>query len=81
MIHGHRIPGGRYIGLNAWGTQVDQIYREDPDVHRPERWLIDDEVSLKAMYKTHELIFGHGSTMCLDKLITMRELYKMNFEV
>ena len=80
-IEGRHIPGGTYIGLNAWGTQLDDIFGDDTDTFRPERWLIDDQERLKAMHKTHELIFGYGSTKCLGVSMAMMELYKMIFEV
>lgn len=80
-ILGHRIPGGTFIGLNAWGTQLDGVYGDDPDVFRPERWLIDDPVRLKAMFQTHELIFSSGASRCLGMPIAMMELAKMLFEV
>ena len=81
VIQGHRIPDGMFIGLNVWRTQFDEVFDEDPDAFRPERWLIDDAKRLKAMCQTQELIFGHGSTKCLGMLIAMMELYKMLFEV
>ena len=81
FINGHRIPGGTYIGLNAWGTQLNEVFGEDPEVFRPERWLINDQEQLKAMHQTHDLIFGHGSTKCLGMPMAMMELNKMIFEV
>ena len=39
VVHGYKIPGGTLIGLNAWGTQLDSVYGEDPDAFRPERWF------------------------------------------
>ena len=81
VIHGHHIPGGTFIGFNAWGTQLDNIYGDDPEIFRPERWLINDESRLRAMYQTHGLIFGHGSSKCLGMPVAMMELSKMIFEV
>lgn len=77
----HRIPGGTFIGLNAWGTQRDEVFGDDPETYRPERWLIDDQERLKAMLQTQELVFGHGPTKCLGMPMAMMELYKMIFEV
>ena len=81
FINGHRIPGGTFIGLNVWGTQLNDVFGDDPGVYEPERWLIDDQERLKAMYETHDLIFGYGSTKCLGKPIAMMELNKIIFEV
>lgn len=81
VISGYHIPGGTFIGLNAWGTQLDEVFGDDPEVFRPERWLTSDEDQLRAMHQTHGLIFGHGSTKCLGMPIAMMELNKMIFEV
>lgn len=80
-MKGQRIPGGTFIGFNAWGTQLNEIYGADPDVFRPERWLTSNETRLKEMLHTHGLIFGHGSTKCLGMAMAMMELHKMIFEV
>ena len=81
VIGGHRIPAGTFIGLNSWGTQLDEVFGGDPEAFRPERWLTQDQEQLRAMYDTHHLIFGHGSTKCLGMPIAMMELNKMIFEV
>ena len=81
VFKNHRIPGGTFIGLNAWGTQLDEVFGDDPEIFRPERWLIDDQTRRKAMLRTHELIFGYGSTKCLGMPMAMMELHKMTFEV
>ena len=81
IINGHRIPGGTFIGLNTWGTQLDDVFGDDPEAFRPERWLTNSEDHLKAMHHTHELIFGYGSTKCLGMPMAMMELHKVIFEV
>ena len=81
VINGYRVPGGTFVGLNAWGTQLDKVFGEDPEIFRPERWLMADEPRVKEMLQTHELIFGHGSTKCLGMPMAMMELNKMIFEV
>ena len=78
---GYRIPGGTYIGLNAWGTQLNKVFGEDPEIFRPERWINQDPDRLRAMKRTHGLIFGHGSTKCLGMPIAIIELNKIFFEV
>ena len=81
VINGYRIPGGTFIGLNAWGTQLDVVYGEDAEVFRPERWLTADKERLMAMHQTVELVFGYGSTKCLGMPMAIMELNKMIFEV
>lgn len=77
-----RLPGGTFVGLNAWGTQLNKaVYGADAEFFRPERWLIDDVHKLEKMYQTHSLIFGHGTTKCLGVSMAMMEITKVVFEV
>ncbi|EJP64697.1 Cytochrome P450 CYP570H1 [Beauveria bassiana ARSEF 2860] len=87
---GRHIPGGTFVGLNAWGTQLNPVFGADAHVFRPERWLpesYDDDDDddggqrLAAMSKVHELIFGHGMTRCLGISIAMMNINKMLVEV
>ncbi|KUI69973.1 Pisatin demethylase [Cytospora mali] len=81
-IGSFRLPGGTFVGLNAWGVQLNKaVYGDDADFYRPERWLTDDPHKLQAMYRTHSLIFGHGSTKCLGVSMAMMEIVKVIFEV
>lgn len=77
-----RLPGGTFVGLNAWGVQLNKnVYGHDADVYRPERWLTDDIHKLQSMHQTHSLIFGYGSTRCLGVSMAMMEITKVIFEV
>lgn len=79
MFH---LPAGTFVGLNAWGLQLNKdVYGDNADLFYPERWLIDDPDQLHAMHQTHSLIFGHGSTKCLGTSIAMMEVAKVIFEV
>ncbi|EGX93310.1 benzoate 4-monooxygenase cytochrome P450, putative [Cordyceps militaris CM01] len=85
---GRRIPGGTFVGFNAWGTQLDPVFGADAHVFRPERWLPesyeDDEGGarrLAAMARVQELVFGHGMTRCLGISIAMMNLSKMLVEL
>jgi cytochrome P450 len=81
VFNGHSIPGGVFIGLNAWGLQLHPVYGPDPEVFRPERWLIDDQKRLSQMRRVHELIFGYGDTRCLGIPIATMNLNKVFVEV
>ena len=49
-LNGHFIPQGTVIGINAWVVQRDkQIFGDDADLWRPERWLVDDEEKINKM--------------------------------
>ncbi|KAI9701772.1 MAG: hypothetical protein M1836_001115 [Candelina mexicana] len=79
--NGQHIPGGTFIGLNAWGLQLNPVYGEDVEVFRPERWLTEDRIRLKEMERVQELIFGYGTTRCLGIPIAMMNLNKIFVEV
>lgn len=81
-LGGFHLPGGTFVGLNAWGVQLNKaVYGDDADLYRPERWLTDDANKLEAMHQTHSLIFGHGPTKCLGVPLAMMEITKVIFEV
>ena len=76
------IPGGTEIGYSAVAMHHDkEIYGEDADQFRPERWLTDDREKIAAMIRSSELIFGHGKWHCLGKPVAQLELNKTIFEV
>lgn len=78
---GHVIPPGTFVGINAWGLQMNAVYGRDPGVFRPERWLDADSEQVKAMSQVHGLIFGYGNTKCLGIPIAMMNLNKFFVEV
>jgi cytochrome P450 len=88
IINGKQVflPGGTNIGYCVWGlNRSKEIFGEDADQFRPERWLLDDEKTnadrLSAMKRTTELIFGYGKYQCLGKPVAWMEICKVIFEV
>ncbi|CAG8982895.1 hypothetical protein HYALB_00002912 [Hymenoscyphus albidus] len=76
------IPGGTQIGYCAWGVHRNpDVFGEDADAFRPERWLESDGEKLANMKKTIELIFGYGKYQCLGRNISWMELNKIFFEL
>jgi len=81
-IHGYFLPEGTQVGQNIWGMQRrKEIFGEDADVFRPERWLETEPGRLKAMKDTVELVFGYGKYMCLGKQMAWMEINKLLVEV
>ena len=79
-------PGGTTIGYNVQGLhRRKDIFGEDADEFRPERWLLEeneaDKVRIAQMTRTTEMIFGYGKNQCLGKPIAWLELTKVLFEV
>jgi cytochrome P450 len=81
-IGGYFVPGGTFIGFNSLAAQRNKdIYGEDADVFRPERWLDEDKSKVQNMYKTLELLFSYGSSKCLGYEMTFAEMEKIVFGV
>lgn len=76
-ICGQIIPGGTIVGVSAWLVHRRQeIYGDDVDKYRPERWLKADKDRLKEMNGTL-FQFGAGSRTCIGKNISLLEIYKL----
>ena len=80
-IKGQYVPGNTSIGHNTWSIQRNEVYGEDPDVFRPERWIDADSETVVQMERTLELVFGYGRWGCLGKSIAYMELNKFFVEV
>jgi len=79
------LPGGTDISYCAWGVHRNKdIFGDDADQFRPERWLIDDNDAnrgrLNTMTRTTEMIFGYGKYQCLGKPVAWMEITKVVFE-
>ena len=57
------LPGGTNVGIATLGLfRRRDIFGDDVDLFRPERWLIDeDEQKLAVMNRTVDLVFGYGN--------------------
>lgn len=82
VFNGEYLPARTRIGYCAFGLQRRRdVYGEDAEIFRPERWLEATEEQLQKMNKLHSLIFGYGRFSCLGKSIAMIELNKVFVEV
>lgn len=76
------LPGGTKIGYCAWGIyRRRDIWGDDADEFRPERWLESPQEKLRLMESTLELVFGYGRWQCLGRNIALMELNKVFLEV
>ncbi|KUJ12598.1 cytochrome P450 [Mollisia scopiformis] len=83
-IAGHFVKGGTIVGCSAWVLHRNkEIFGEDVEVFRPERWLVDEgkgreeeEKRIKEMTGTM-LQFGMGARTCIGKNISLLEIYKL----
>ncbi len=82
MVNGMFIPGGTSIGYCAFGIFRDKnIFGEEADALRPERWLDDPPEKIKEQEQTLELVFSFGKYQCLGRNVALMELNKVFVEV
>lgn len=80
-IKGQFVPGGTRIGHSTWAVQRNEVFGEDVEVFRPERWIEADEGRKMKMEQCLDLVFGYGRWGCLGKVVAYIELNKVFCEV
>lgn len=79
---GKFVPEGTAIGMNTSAMLAStELFGEDANLFRPERFLEVDEARRAEMQRNVELIFGTGRWMCAGKPVAHMELNKIFFEV
>lgn len=82
IIEGTFVPESCEIGFQVYSMlRRRDIFGQDADTFRPERWLEGDAESIRNMERCHSLIFGSGRTSCLGRNVAMMEIRKVVFEV
>ncbi|PVH87163.1 cytochrome P450 [Cadophora sp. DSE1049] len=66
-LEGHFLPAGTSVGINLWVfSRKKELYGEDADIWRPERWLEYSPEKLKYL-ETYNITFGTGARSCPGK--------------
>lgn len=74
-ICGHHLEGGTVVGCSAWVLHRNKdIFGDDVEVYRPERWLDPQKATLMNRAMFH---FGGGAHTCIGKSISLLEIYKL----
>ncbi|EFQ36553.1 benzoate 4-monooxygenase cytochrome P450 [Colletotrichum graminicola M1.001] len=82
MYEGKFLPPGTRVGHDTWSATHDkQLFGEDADTFRPERWLEADAAMAKEWKQRTELVFGTGRWQCAGKAVALIELNKIFVEV
>jgi cytochrome P450 len=81
-VNGIYIPGGTQVGWSAHSMMKRRdVFGEDADLFKPERWLDSDPETLNRYTRAWEITFSAGRFTCLGKSIALMELTKVLFEV
>lgn len=81
-IQGYFVPGGTRVGHSFIGVErSEDIFGNNVDVFKPERWLGIDPEKRREMAQVVELVFGHGRWGCAGKPVALMELNKIYIEV
>ncbi|KAI8669749.1 hypothetical protein NCS57_00791000 [Fusarium keratoplasticum] len=76
-ISGTYFPEGTVVGINTWVAHRNpQVFGEDVEAFRPERWLDSDKQRLSTM-ESCWMPFGAGSRTCIGKNISLLEMNKL----
>lgn len=76
-ILGRYIESGTIVGCSAWVIhRRPEIFGEDVDSYRPERWIDADKERRKEM-EGCMFHFGMGARTCIGKNISLLEIYKL----
>ena len=78
QVQGHWIPGGTEIGFSQWAVGRNRdIWGEDADEFRPERWLDDISAEEWRVRDAGDIFFGSGIMMCTGRNVAHMELHKI----
>ncbi|KFY27454.1 hypothetical protein V491_00907 [Pseudogymnoascus sp. VKM F-3775] len=67
ILSGHFVPEGTIVGISGWATQRDkEVFGDDAESFRPERWLDPDEKQIRVMDRSM-LAFGQGTRGCVAR--------------
>ena len=81
VLPGVVVPGGVWLSVNTYVSQRDKnIFGEDAEEFKPERWLPIGGDRYHTMSK-YLSVFGYGSAACMGKHLALQKINKTVVEV
>lgn len=82
MFQGIFIPGGTHVGQSTFALTHDtEVFGDDADIFRPERWMEAQGDGLRKMLESSDWVFGGGRFECAGRKVALLELQKVFVEV
>lgn len=82
VVCGKKLPGGTDVHVNFQSLMRDrEVFGDDVDIFRPERFIEADDETLARRRKVVDLLFGFGRWLCLGRVLALLELNKIFVEV
>ncbi|CAF3511829.1 unnamed protein product [Fusarium graminearum] len=79
---GRILPKGTHIGPSFWGIMRDtDVFGDDADVLRLERWVNTEKETLRVMERSAECGFSSGRYTCLGKDMAILQVNKVIVEL
>jgi cytochrome P450 len=79
-IDGYYVPAGTTVGVSPWASTRSRVNFHEPDLFRPERWLVGQEEKEKEDSEFSgdrlgaSLPFGTGPRVCIGKNLAYMEM-------
>ncbi|PUU76375.1 cytochrome P450 [Tuber borchii] len=81
VLPGVVVPGGVWLSVNTYVSQRDKnIFGEDAEEFKPERWLPIGGDRYRAMSK-YLSVFGYGSAACMGQHLALQKINKTVVEI
>lgn len=73
-IDGYYIPAGKTVAVSPWAATHSRLNFYEPDMFRPERWLVGEDVRFSNDRLNASLPFGTGPRVCIGRNLAYLEM-------
>ncbi len=73
-VHGYHLPAGTTVAVSPWSSTHSRVNFHEPDMFRPERWLLGEDERFGNDRLGASLPFGTGPRVCIGKNLAYMEM-------